>query len=70
MIAVYFQDLYKILEGFNFQNHNHAKLQMLWMKVAIFTQCTMAQALNKFGIKDFAKIMTLAPIFSSQNYFR
>ena len=32
--------------------------------------CTMAQALIKFGIKDFAKIMTLAPIFSSQNYFR
>merc|ERR550517_2026360 len=27
-----FKDLYKILEGFNFQNHNHAKLQMLWMK--------------------------------------
>ena len=32
---MYFQDLYKILEGFNFQNHNHAKLQMLWMKVKI-----------------------------------
>ena len=34
------------------------------------TQCTMAQALKKFGIKDLAKIMTLALIFSSQNYFR
>ena len=33
-------------------------------------QCTMAQALKKFGIKDFAKMMTLAPILSSQNYFR
>ena len=33
-------------------------------------QCTMAQALKEFGIKDFAKIMSLAPIFSSQNYFR
>ena len=33
-------------------------------------QCTMAQALNKFGIKDFTKIMTLAPIFFSQDYFR
>ena len=33
-------------------------------------QCTMAQALKKIGIKDLAKIMTLAPIFSSQNYFR
>ena len=33
-------------------------------------QCTMAQALKKFGIKDFAKMRTLAPIFSSQNYFR
>ena len=30
----------------------------------------MAQALKKFGIKDFAKMRTLAPIFSSQNYFR
>ena len=27
--------------------------------------CTMAQALKKFGIKDFAKMMTLAPIFTS-----
>ena len=27
-----FQDLYKILEGFQFQPHNHPKLQMLWMK--------------------------------------
>ena len=27
-------------------------------------QCTMAQALKKFGIKDFAKIMTLA-VFDS-----
>ena len=27
--------------------------------------CTMAQALKKFGIKDLAKMMTLAPIFSS-----
>ena len=26
------QDLYKILEGFQFQPHNHPKLQMLWMK--------------------------------------
>ena len=25
----------------------------------------MAQALKKFGIKDFAKMRTLAPIFSS-----
>ena len=33
-------------------------------------QCTMAKALKKFRIKDFAKMMTLAPIFSSQNYFR
>ena len=33
-------------------------------------QCTMAQALKKFGIKDFAKMMTLAPILSRQNYFR
>ena len=33
-------------------------------------QCTMAQALKKFGIRDFAKMKTLAPIFSSQNYFR
>ena len=32
--------------------------------------CTMAQALKKFGIKDFAKMMTLATIFSRQNYFR
>ena len=30
----------------------------------------MAQALKKIGIKDLAKIMTLAPIFSSQKYFR
>ena len=29
----------------------------------------MAQALKKFEIKDFAKIMTMAPIFSRQNYF-
>ena len=35
-----------------------------------WTQYTMAQALKKIGIKDLAKIMTLAPIFSSQNYFR
>ena len=27
-----FQELYKILEGFQFQPHNHPKLQMLWMK--------------------------------------
>ena len=27
-----FQDLYKILEGFQFNTHNHQKLQMLWMK--------------------------------------
>ena len=27
------------------------------------SQCTMAQALNKFGIKDFAKIIPTAPIF-------
>ena len=26
------QDLYKILEGFQFQPHNHPKLQLLWMK--------------------------------------
>ena len=26
------QDLYKILEGFQFNPHNHPKLQMLWMK--------------------------------------
>ena len=25
--------------------------------------CTMAQALNKFGIKDFAKMIPFAPIF-------
>ena len=36
----------------------------------IIDHCTMAQALKKFGIKDFAKMRTLAPIFSSQNYFR
>ena len=33
-------------------------------------QCTMAQALKKFKIKDLANVMTFAPIFSSQNYFR
>jgi len=27
-----FKDLYKILEGFQFNAHNHPKLQMLWMK--------------------------------------
>merc|ERR1719410_350462 len=27
-----FKDLYKILEGFQFNPHNHPKLQMLWMK--------------------------------------
>ena len=32
---------------------------------ALASQCTMAQALKKFGIKDLAKMMTLAPIFSS-----
>ena len=32
--------------------------------------CTMAQALKTFGIKDFAKMMTFAPIFSRKNYFR
>ena len=37
---------------------------------SIMQHCTMAQALKKIGIKDLAKIMTLAPIFSSQNYFR
>ena len=30
----------------------------------------MAQALKKYAIKSFAKTMTLAPIFWSQNYFR
>ena len=30
----------------------------------------LAQALQKFGIRDFAKMMTLASIFSSQNNFR
>ena len=34
------------------------------------THCTMAQAPKKFGIKNFAKMRTLAPIFSSQTYFR
>ena len=38
--------------------------------ISIIRHCTMAQALKKFGIKDFAKMMTLAPIFSRQNYFR
>ena len=28
----FLQDLYKILEGFQFQPHNHPKLQLLWMK--------------------------------------
>lgn len=27
-----FKELYKILEGFQFNPHNHSKLQMLWMK--------------------------------------
>ena len=30
---------------------------------AVHTQCTMVQALNKFGIKDFAKMIPSAPIF-------
>ena len=29
----------------------------------VATHCTMAQALNKFGIKDFAKMIPSAPIF-------
>jgi len=41
-----------------------------WSANITSQHCTMAQALKKFGIKDFAKMMTLAPIFSSQNYFR
>ena len=32
IILIYLQDLYKILEGFQFNAHNHPKLQMLWMK--------------------------------------
>ena len=32
-------------------------------KVCNLIQCTMAQALNKFGIKDFDKMIPSAPIF-------
>ena len=28
-----FKEMYRILEGFQFMEHNHPKLQMLWMKV-------------------------------------
>ena len=49
---------------------NYNVLILINCQTSLVIQCTMAQALKKFGIKDFAKMMTSCPIFSNQNNFR
>ena len=54
----------------SFSHGSFGQNELLLNRNWLNQQGTMAQALKKIGIKDLAKIMTLAPIFWSQNYFR